>query len=68
MEGYLYIWLQSPFACSLIEAMSYGSVVPHIEIVHIRKIPVPILKKMKYKLRLTVLRLRPILCVMKLTN
>jgi len=44
MEGYLYIWLQSPFACSLIEAMSYSSIAPHIEIAHIREISMPILK------------------------
>lgn len=44
LEGYLYIWLQSPFAYKLIEAMSYGSVVPHIEKAHIKEVPVPILK------------------------
>ena len=44
IAGYLYIWLQSPFTHKLIEAMSYGSVVKHIEIAHIKEIPVPILK------------------------
>jgi len=44
MQGYLYIWLQSEYAYKLIEAMAYGSVVPHIEVLHMEKIPVPILK------------------------
>jgi type I restriction enzyme S subunit len=44
LDGYLFIWLQSIYAHNLIEAMAYGSVVPHIEIAHIEKIPVPILK------------------------
>ena len=43
-SGYLFTWLQSPYAYRLIEAMAYGSVVPHIEISHIRQIPVPILR------------------------
>ena len=57
MEGYLYIWLQSPFAHSLIEAMSYGSVVPHIEISHIREIPVPILKDNEVQIEINRLAL-----------
>jgi type I restriction enzyme S subunit len=44
LAGYLYIWLQTEYANKLIQAMSYGSVVPHIEMVHIKKIPVPMLK------------------------
>lgn len=44
LEGYLFVWLQSPYAYKLIEAMAYGSVVPHIEMTHIEKIPVPILR------------------------
>jgi len=44
IEGYLFVWLQSPYANTLIEAMAYGSVVPHIEISHIGQIPVPILQ------------------------
>ena len=57
MEGYSYIWLQSPFARSLIEAMSYGSVVPHIEISHIREIPVPILKDNEVQIEINRLAL-----------
>jgi type I restriction enzyme S subunit len=44
VTGYLYIWLQSVYANKLIQAMTYGSVVPHIEIEHIRNVPFPILK------------------------
>jgi type I restriction enzyme S subunit len=44
LTGYLYIWLQTEYANKLIQAMSYGSVVPHIEIAHIKNIPVPLLK------------------------
>lgn len=43
LEGYLFVWLQSPYSYKLIEAMAYGSVVPHIEIAHIQQIPVPVL-------------------------
>jgi type I restriction enzyme S subunit len=44
IAGYLYIWLQSVYANTMIQAMAYGSVVPHIEISHIKNIPVPMLK------------------------
>jgi type I restriction enzyme S subunit len=44
LAGYLYIWLQTEYANKLIQAMAYGSVVPHIEIMHIKEIPVPLLK------------------------
>jgi type I restriction enzyme S subunit len=44
LAGYLYIWLQTEHANKLIQAMAYGSVVPHIEITHIKRIPVPLLK------------------------
>jgi type I restriction enzyme, S subunit len=44
IEGYAYIWLRSEYANRLIEAMAYGSVVSHIEISHIEKIPFPFLK------------------------
>jgi type I restriction enzyme S subunit len=42
--GYLYIWLQSAYAKKLIQAMQYGSVVPHVEDEHIRNVVVPLLK------------------------
>lgn len=44
LAGYLYIWLQSPYAYKLIQAMAYGTAVPHIEKIHIAKVPVPIIK------------------------
>jgi type I restriction enzyme S subunit len=44
LSGYLYIWLQTEYANKMIQAMTYGSVVPHIEIAHIKNIPVPLLK------------------------
>ena len=43
-EGYSFIWLQSPYASILLEAMAYGSVVPHIEKAHFEQIPIPFLK------------------------
>jgi len=43
ITGYLFIWLQSVYARRLIEAMAYGSVVPHIEKLHISEIAVPAL-------------------------
>ena len=44
MIGYLYIWLQSEYASTLIKSYKYGSVVQHIEKEHLQKLPVPILK------------------------
>lgn len=44
IEGFSYIWLQTDYAKILLEAMAYGSVVPHIEISHISQIPFPFLK------------------------
>jgi type I restriction enzyme S subunit len=44
LNGYLFIWLQTIYANTLIEATAYGSVVPHVEISHIARIPVPLLK------------------------
>ena len=43
-EGYSFIWLLSQYANKLLEAMAYGSVVPHIEKVHIEQILIPFLK------------------------
>lgn len=58
IDGYLYIWLQSPFACKIIEAMSYGSVVQHIEIAHITEVPVPILKNNEVQTEINKLALK----------
>jgi type I restriction enzyme S subunit len=55
--GYLYIWLQTEYANKLIQAMSYGSVVPHIEIMHIRKIPVPLLNNKSIQTKINELAL-----------
>jgi len=55
--GYLYIWLQSIYAKTLIHAMAYGSVVPHIEIIHIEKIPVPLLKNQSLQAKINNLAL-----------
>ena len=57
LEGYLFIWLQTPHARKLIESMAYGSVVPHIEIEHIEQIPVPILKDKEVQVKINSLAL-----------
>jgi type I restriction enzyme S subunit len=57
LTGYLYIWLQTEYANKLIQAMSYGSVVPHIEIEHIKKIPVPVLKNKSIQDKINALAL-----------
>ena len=44
MAGYVFVWLKTDYARTLIEATAYGSVVPHIEISHISEVPVPLLK------------------------
>lgn len=44
MTGYVYIWLQSVYASTLLNASSYGSVVSHIEKEHLANIPIPLLK------------------------
>ncbi len=58
LEGYLYIWLQTEYANTLLEAMAYGSVVPHIEIAHIAQIPVPFLKKAETQAEINRLALK----------
>lgn len=44
IAGYLYVWLISEYGRILIERFVYGSVVDHIEINHISKVPIPLLK------------------------
>jgi type I restriction enzyme S subunit len=44
LAGYIFIWLSSVYANKIIESQAYGSVVPHIEKVHIAGIPIPFLK------------------------
>jgi len=57
IAGYLYIWLQSIYARILIQTMAYGSVVPHIEITHIEKTPVPLLKNKSIQTKINNLAL-----------
>jgi type I restriction enzyme S subunit len=44
IAGYLYIWLSSEYGRILIERQTYGSVIDEIDVSHLSKIPVPILK------------------------
>ena len=44
MQGYVYIWLQSEYAAKILESKSYGSVVSHIEKIHLEEMPIPLLK------------------------
>ena len=44
LSGFMYVWLQSQWAKSLIAAKAYGAVVQHIDMEHISSIPVPLLK------------------------
>lgn len=44
IAGFLYVWLASDYGRVLIEKFVYGSVVDHIEVDHVGKIPIPILK------------------------
>lgn len=44
IAGYMYVWLISEYGRILIERFVYGSVVDHIEINHISKVPIPLLK------------------------
>lgn len=44
MVGFIYIWLHSKYAETLLKAQAYGSVVSHIEKEHLLNIPVPLLK------------------------
>lgn len=44
MRGYLYVWLSSPYARTLLQGKAYGAVVQHIDKEHIDSVPVPILK------------------------
>ena len=44
LSGFVYVWLQSQWAKSLIAAKAYGAVVQHIDKDHMSSIPVPFLK------------------------
>ena len=44
IAGYVFAWLKTDYARTLIEATAYGAVIPHIEISHISGIPVPLLR------------------------
>ncbi len=44
ITGYLYSWLNTEYGQFLLKHMAYGSVVEHIEVMHLEKIPVPIIK------------------------
>jgi type I restriction enzyme S subunit len=57
IQGYLYIWLRSDYGRALIEAKAYGSVVPHIEISHIKPIPFPLLKQTEKQKEINTLAL-----------
>jgi type I restriction enzyme S subunit len=57
LSGYIYIWLQTEYANKIIQAMAYGSVVPHIEKIHIEKIPFPLLKNTSIQNKINALSL-----------
>lgn len=42
--GYIFIWLQTEYAATMIKAYSYGSVVTHIEKEHLASVSIPLLK------------------------
>lgn len=44
IAGYTYIWLNSEYANTLLQAKAYGSVVQHIEKEHFMEIPIPLLQ------------------------
>ena len=43
LSGFVYVWLQSQWAKSLIAAKAYGAVVQHVDKDHMSSIPVPLL-------------------------
>jgi type I restriction enzyme S subunit len=57
ITGYLYIWLQSGYARAIIQSYTYGSVVPHIELEHIKTTPVPLLTDKATQSRINALAL-----------
>ena len=44
IAGYLYVWLMSDFGQKLLDRYSYGSVISHVDNMHIKQIAIPILK------------------------
>lgn len=44
IAGYLYVWLMSDFGQKLINRYSYGSVISHVDAMHIKQVVIPILK------------------------
>lgn len=44
IKGYVYAWLKTPYAEKMLQAYSYGSVVSHIEKIHLGNMIIPLLK------------------------
>ena len=57
INGYLYIWLQTEYASALMKALSYGSVVRHIEKEHLSSLPFPMLKNKEVQWEINALAL-----------
>lgn len=47
IAGFLFVFLQSDYGHTLIERLTYGSVISHIDDNHVRSVPVPLLKDPK---------------------
>lgn len=57
IEGYAWIWLQSDYVNAMINMLSYGAVVKHIDIEHVSSVPFPLLKDKEIQTRINSLAL-----------
>lgn len=56
-RGYAYIWLNSPYGRLLLNSKAYGSVVQHIEIDHLKEIPIPLLRDSELQSKINTIAL-----------
>ena len=57
IEGYAWIWLQTDYVKAIIDALSYGAVVKHIELEHVASVPFPLLRDKETQSRINSLAL-----------
>ena len=55
--GYIYIWLRSDYASTILKSFSYGAVVQHIEKEHFESMPIPLLKRQSAQKKINALAL-----------
>lgn len=57
VKGYAWVWLQTDYVRAIIDALSYGAVVKHIELEHVASVPFPFLRDKEIQSRINSLAL-----------